>query len=474
MRLSTHRLSAIVACVVAACLVAAACGPPVSSPTTTTTPVPGAVDVTGGLIAEAWRVGVPVDVPIYWPGHPTAEFAVVGGFVPPGVELAGGRFVGTPTGGGFFVANLELADGAVTQKVWVRFGVVQSAPLASLRLPSNPFRGEVVIRGCLAASETYCEDSSEVGYFDSGATTPTPHDTYSTEASASSLRDPVFYRPLLVGGRFVSSSNETGDCVVNVQDLNAGGDVPPIETMGVGLTAVTECRVESDRDGSIYAIRAVGADSSGAVVTRMVVARLSDGTELRRLDRGPGTKSFLSRDGRTLVVSNGQTLELVGQTPSLDRSFNVGDADGRSCGPSESTFGMIRIQAGSRIALLCETPGQGLQIGYLDTDSAEVWLSEMTPSVGMSSPSLGSTPSQLFLAPYAGVSISPDGTQLAAAGGSYIGPTQCALPGAFCGNKLVPVAVYVDTTGDGIIREAFPSYWLSSSGFYLFGFAADE
>jgi len=470
MRSIQHRQAAVFIGVILVLLVGGACSPPSPTPSTTTVPPAGAVDVSGGLVAEAWRVGVPVDVPIYWPGHPGSAFSLLDGFLPPGVDLNGNRFVGTPTTAGFYAANLRASAGSASRTFAVRFGVVRTAPAPELTLPTNPYRGELLIHGCVVPSTEYCADAdSRIGYYPAGQLTPAPQDVYSNPDS-STFRDGVWFRPILIGGTSATATLESGDCVLTVSRGFFGESGPPVAMIPSGLTAATDCSMSSVPDGSVHIVAASGTDPAGVSVTRVLFVRSSDGATLRTIDRGPSMVT-MSTDGSIVFFSDpsgGDTIDAIGEVQADDRSYVVGNGDGRKCAAPENVLSLLRLEAEGRLVLQCNTPGQGVQIGYLDTRSGNLWLSEIAPASG----SVATGPEDFFLWPIAGgLTISPDGTQIAAIGISARGPVTCALPGAFCSRKLASVGLYVDTGGDGVVREAFPGHAIRIDGSGAFGFA---
>ncbi len=463
------------AALVAGGSVVAGCAPPPPLSTTTTTTIPslppGAVDPTGGLIAEAWRVGLPVDVALYWPGHPQARFTLVDGSLPPGIDLVDERFVGTPAAAGFYFARINLADGSVAQTANVRFGVVGPSPVPTWSLPINPLRDRVVADGCIRNPESDCpyvESESGPGYFDASEVNPSPQYTYG-RPEFPTFDYSWIERAALIGGSYaVGNVTESGDCLVGVFSVQTVADssLPPIGEIHAGLTEARRCVVLPSADGSMQVALGVGSDPSGSMVTRLLFVRSSDATVIRMVELAGEVAVSLSADRSTVFFTqpaSGSVIESITSDPSNDRSYEVGDQLGRQCGASDSfvQFAYLRVEARGRLAVSCSTPSQGTQFGYLDTGSGALRLGEMMPgpplfSDGLSDPDVVATSGWEF--PTA--SISEDGTQVAAIGLRANGRVTCiGWPGQLCFRQANYLLLYLETDGDGSVREAFPTFY---------------
>jgi hypothetical protein len=265
----------------------------------------------------------------------------------------------------------------------------------------------------------------------------------------------------------------SGDCVVG---LSNGFFTPrePVSTISAGLSEVTTCFLLPLSNAPVAVVKAVGRAQSGSVVTRLIVMRLSDGVALRTLDLGPDSFVDSTPDGSRLFVTTSpgsQTVEVFGTAPSDDGSYVVGNADGRVCSVSGAIPGFDNAEllwigfstlANGRLALSCHTPNLGSQIGYLDTNSGELWLSDMIPATPVTIYGIPPTSFWLYsggwpkVIPFPMVTISPDGSQLAALGQSFRGPPGNPFP-----RLPVAIGLYVNTTVARTVHEAFPESYIS-------------
>ena len=472
-KLTVHVRAAVVAAVAA--IVVVACSPTPPPPTTVPTAPPGTFDITKGLVSADWKVGTPVRVPLWAPGTgANTTFTVLAGFLPSGVSLTGGMLVGTPDteplplpdgstfpGRGLWQALVRATgdSGSATATI---YGLA-TAPGAvnGRRLPSNPFRGDVIVDGCPGLPVfTSC---SGQGRFKAGEVNESPWSTSTFSDTTSppgpgSYSSEATYRNIVLRGLSTGLYNHGTECsaqVIRFSDyealVNAAGSsagLGIIVSSGVPSSSATSCMVTPSWDQGVGLLQVGIPEPDGTTSTTGIFFRTSDGQRLRTITMPPTGTTYFAADGSTLYVSEGlnggPNITALSISGLADRVYEVGDPHGRVCGVSRvGPYGAIEV--GDRLAIRCDTPGVGAQVGYLNTTSGALWLSQPMAS----GPSFANP---LAFAPGWDITLSPDGQQLVF-GGYDAGTTLCGPFG--CWPAVRPITAYVDVAGAGQAVRVF-------------------
>jgi hypothetical protein len=467
----------------------AACAPAAGPATTTTTTIPPeSFDITKGLVDDSWHVGMPVNVPLYSPTTgPGSTFTIVAGRLPNGVELVGGALVGTPSaepvpvtlpdgstetpsgvdGTWFAVVQSDGTRGTSTHSIYG--GVDTPSGTVARTIPTNPFDGDVWIPGCYAPTTSRTCD----GLFRRGENTNTAAPSYDLFDGAAGGAGSSFghegrrraLRNAIYGGGTIDPTS--ADCAVQLFRFTdfprylATGEIGTTVHSGFGTPA--NCRLIESADRSTWVLTSNEVRPDGS--TAMQVAFI-DQSE-RRLVRSmpvdavdtdsylfPGTGARLYLLGRHTGTYGAATIKVVSRDGTGDGTYSVGSNSGRTCllpqGSPSNPGNLYRFGppdfnyvSGDRLVLSCTTPGVGGHVGYLDTSTGALWLSQPMPVEG--SVALPVTTPQFFTRPT--LSISPNGRQISFV--AYTSGGQTCYQGGFCFPTLNAAAALVDTSGPG-------------------------
>lgn len=355
---------------------------------------PGAFAMTSGFVGE-WHVGETVSHLVASGDITGVSFTTSVGDLPLGVSIVGGHLTGAPTRSGIWRATLSGVRSGVSRSAdvygWVSEPLPQSGAFA---LTSNPLDSDIVVALVEGDPQT-----TSTWRFTTGSLTPTTEAGLNTAggASASSPEStPESFVPLsLLRPQFIADRSVEGsyleNCDVQLVDLweKPNQVIATVVNPGqLGFTNLDErCGSRFSPDGSTLVSWSKGSSEGPSDTRHYLFHRGTDGSLIRSVDRElvPNQLPTIASDGSMIAFpvnsdgsysyAWGDTLEIIGASPQVDRSVYVGNEDGRTC------MILDAIKAG-KIALSCQTPAieegmnPSIQIGAVDTATGSLWLSQ--------------------------------------------------------------------------------------------------
>jgi hypothetical protein len=409
-------------CVVSALacgLLVASCAPSVAVPETV--PV-GSFNIASGHPGR-WEVGVPVNLrlwaagtgstPNFQVGPVTSAEGVTSGGLPLGVALVGNSLIGTPEQAGIWFVKVTVEGSLGTRTAELSGYVAGRSQLNNYYEPiaANPARSAFVVTGARAPDPDLPSDAYV--QYDPGALLPTGVAEFAYSPAWEQSETTPYSQPEFFSIGFLRSERsliqaDAADCVTVMSDLFRWS-APPIGSFATPRASDGSCPNASvSEDGSTVFSTAVFRNTD-QVLARYIDFRDSLDASLIRTVNVPAAASsspVLSDDGDAAaylvpgaVAGQGSELVVVGADASQDRFFALDGNIGRTCGVVEG----FRAR---KIALKCQTPGLGSQVGYVDAETGRVWLSPVISSLSFASPaSIAPTGEQIIfvtLGPWSG------------------------------------------------------------------------